>query len=286
MERKVLGRGLEALIQKTAPETAVEISSKERVQTLPIDQIQSGRFQPRLSFSEEKIDELALSIKEKGIIQPVLVRQIEDGRYELIAGERRYRAAQKAGLTEIPVIVRRFSDADAIEVAIIENIQREDLNPLDEAKAYQRLMLEFGLSQDSIATKVGKDKSSVSNTLRILNLPEKIQECVSRNLISFGHARALLSLADAKAQTDWCDRIILKGLSVRQVEQATSKRAPKVAARRLSVDPDIKNLEDKLQQTLGTKVRIRHARKRGRIEIEYYSVDDLERLLRRLGIVL
>lgn len=284
MERKVLGRGLEALIQKTTPETASDTASKERVQTLPLDQIQPGRFQPRLSFSEEKIGELALSIKEKGIIQPVLVRQIEGGRYELIAGERRYRAAKKAGLTEIPVIIRRVSDADAIEVAIIENIQREDLNPLDEAKAYQRLMLEFGLNQDSIATKVGKDKSSVSNILRLLNLPEKIQECVSRNLISFGHARALLSLTDPKVQADWCDRIILKGLSVRQVEQATAKRVPKVSAKRLNVDPDIQNLENDLQQTLGTKVRIRHARKRGRIEIEYYSIEDLERLLRRFGV--
>ena len=283
MEKKsVLGRGLDSLISTD------DQGIKERVQTLKVTQIQASRFQPRLHFAEDKIAELAKSIKEKGVIQPVIVRVtgVAD-QFELIAGERRFRAVKKLGLSEIPAIVRRVPDADVLEMSIIENIQREELNAVEEAKAYKRLEAEFGLSQDSIAERVGKDKSSISNLLRILNLPEKIQDFVTQDVISFGHARALLSLGDERRQLSVCDRIVKKGLSVRQVEllsQGKRKAQGRSAARAGSADADIRALEEKLQHKLGTKVRIHHAKKRGNIVIEYFSTEDLERVLKLLGV--
>ena len=213
MDRKVLGRGLEALINSTE-----NSAQKERVMMLQVDQISASRFQPRLSFSDERIEELANSIKEKGVIQPVLVRMVDGGRYELIAGERRLRAVKKLGITEIPAIVRRVADADLLETSIVENVQREELNAIDEAKAYQRLAQEFGYTQDSIATRVGKNKSSISNLFRILNLPNEIQDYMAKDMITLGHAKALLSLADQASQLAFCKTIIEKGLSVRQIE--------------------------------------------------------------------
>lgn len=281
MERKVLGRGLDALI----PQGAQGVS-QERVQMLKLTQIKPSRFQPRLTFLPEKINELAQSIKEKGVIQPIIVRSIDGGEnFELIAGERRFRAAQKLALVEIPAIVRRVPDADVLEMSIIENIQREELNAIEEAKAYKRLAQEFGLAQDTIAERVGKDKSSISNLLRILNLPQKIQDYLSKSMISFGHAKALLAFGDEKKQLAFCEKIIKNGLSVRQTEGATVK---KFRGRTIlpgpSKDADIRNLEEKLLHVLGTKVRIYHGKKRGRIEIEYYSLEDLERVLKLIGI--
>ncbi len=278
MEKRVLGRGLEALIPQEAAQ------SKERVQSLKTSEIHASKYQPRLTFSQEKIEELASSIREKGVIQPVLVRETSQGHYELIAGERRLRAAKHLGLTEIPAIVRRVADADLLEISIIENIQREELNAVEEAKAYRRLAQEFGHTQDHIANRVGKDKTSISNLLRILNLPEKIQDYISKNTISFGHAKVLLSLGDEKQQMSFCERIIQKSLSVRQFEQLTSgfRTRKKVSARRQQSD-ELRSLEEKLQHRLGTKVRIQHGKKRGKIEIEYYSLDDLDRVLKLLG---
>jgi ParB family chromosome partitioning protein len=280
MERKVLGRGLEALIPQTPAD------AREKVQSLKTEQIYTSRFQPRLTFSQEKIEELARSIHEQGVIQPVLVRAIDVDRYELIAGERRLRAVKHLGIPEIPAIVRRVADADVLEMSIIENIQREELNALEEAKAYRRLAQEFGHTQDHIANRVGKDKTSVSNLLRLLNLPENIQEFLSNNLISFGHAKALLSLHDEKRQTKICEKIIKNGLSVRQVEQLTGggHRSKAKAVRRQSQDNELRAMEEKLQHALGTKVRIYHGKKRGKIEIEYYSLDDLDRVLRLLNV--
>jgi ParB family chromosome partitioning protein len=278
MERKVLGRGLEALIPTENP------SSRERVQMLKTEQVHASRFQPRLNFSQSKIEELAQSIKEKGVIQPILVRSVENDQYELIAGERRLRAVKHLGIAEIPAIIRRVPDADLLEISIVENIQREELNALDEAKAYRRLAQEFGYTQDHIASRVGKDKTSVSNLLRILSLPEKIQQCLSENLITLGHAKALLSLGDTKSQIAFCESIIKKGLSVRQIEQISSRRLKTHKAHPRIQDNDIKSLEEKLQNHLGTKVRIHHGKKRGKVEIEYYSLEDLERLLKLLGI--
>ncbi len=281
MDRKVLGRGLEALIP------IEDQGVRERVQTLNVTQIHPSRFQPRLTFSSQKIEELAQSIKEKGIIQPVIVRTIGPDQYELIAGERRLRAAKHLGITEIPAIVRRVPDADVLEMSLIENIQREELNAIEEAKAYRRLSHEFGLTQDSIAQRVGKDKSSVSNLLRLLSLPDKIQNYLLEDFITFGHARALLSLQDPKRQLSICEKVVKKGLSVRQVEFLTQRRLGLRSAQRVSSkhgDHDLRNLERKLEQALGTKVRIHHGKKRGKIEIEYYSLDDLDRILKLLRI--
>ncbi len=280
MDRKVLGRGLDALISSVAVDTL----SREKVQMLKLDQVHASKFQPRLHFSESKIEELAKSIKEKGVIQPILVRASGIDRYELIAGERRLRAAKSLGLNEIPAIIRRVADADLLELSIIENVQREELNSIEEAKAYQRLAQEFGYSQDSIATKVGKDKSSVSNLLRLLNLPQKVQDYLSQSLISFGHARALIPILDEKRQIDLCLKIVDKGLSVRQVELMVNPKSKTKITRGKTQDRDIQALEDKLQRTLGTKVRIHHGKKRGKIEIEYYSLDDLDRVLKSLGV--
>lgn len=278
MERKVLGRGLDALIPTDGQ------GVRERVQMLKVAAVQASRFQPRLQFSQDKIEELARSISEKGVIQPILVRIKESGAYELIAGERRLRAVKHLGIEEIPAIVRRVADAELLEMSIIENIQREELNSMEEAKAYQRLAQEFGFTQDDIAKRVGKDKSSISNLLRLLNLPVEIQENLTQNFISFGHARAILSLQDAKTQVSFCKRIIQKGLSVRQTELFASSRLKKRSAKRWSHgDPHLREIEEKLQHRLGTRVRIIPGRKRGKIEIEYYSHEDLERVLRLLG---
>ena len=287
MERKVLGRGLEALIP-----TEVQ-GFKERVQTLKVSQVDPSRFQPRINFSQSKLEELANSIREKGVIQPILVRAgVGADRFELIAGERRLRAVKYLGLDEIPAIVRRVADVDLLQMALIENIQREELNPIEEARAYRRLTDEFNFTQDSIAQRVGKDKTSVSNLLRILNLPNEIQEHLSNSLITFGHARALLSLGEPKRQLSFCEAIIKKGLSVRQTEflvspkQRASARGGSASGGKKSAekDQDIKSLELKLEHTLGTRVRVRHGKKRGKIEIEYYSLDDLDRVLKLLGV--
>jgi ParB family transcriptional regulator, chromosome partitioning protein len=278
-QRRSLGRGLDALI----PTNTTLSNSQERVQMLKVAVVEASRFQPRLNFAFDKIEELANSIREKGIMQPVLVRAIDNFRYELIAGERRLRAAKLLSMEEIPAIVRRVSDADLLEMSIIENIQREQLNPIDEAKAYRRLAQEFGFSQDTIAQRVGKDKSTISNLLRVLNLPEAILEYVSRNMISLGHAKALLAVTEPKRQMALCEEIIEKGLSVRQMELVANKK-PRLRSAKINKDMDIKNLEDNLQKTLGTKVRVYHGKKRGKIEIEYYSLDDLDRVLQLMGV--
>ena len=274
MEKKVLGRGLEALIVQDSGQ------AREKVQQLRIENIRASRFQPRLNFSQEKIEELARSIQEKGVIQPILVRAVAEDQYELIAGERRWRAVKHLGLSEIPAIVRRVADADLLEISIIENVQREELNPIEEAKAYRRLAQEFGHTQDHIANRVGKDKTSISNLLRILNLPDKIQDYISNNMISFGHAKVLLSIGEPNRQILFCEKIIQKGLSVRQFEQITGGFRSRTKSSRLRQENvELKAIEEKLQHLLGTKVRIHHGKKRGKIEIDYYSIDDLDRLL-------
>ncbi len=281
MDRKVLGRGLDALIPAADPN-----ASRERVQMLKVSQIHASSFQPRMTFSQDKIVELANSIQEKGIIQPILVRSVEGDRYELIAGERRLRAAKHLGLTEVPGIVRRVADADLLEMSIVENVQREELNALEEAKAYRRLAQEFGFTQDTIAQRVGKDKTSISNLLRILNLPRSIQDFLSENRITLGHAKAILSVTDEKRQVALCATILKKSLSVRQAELLASPQKARFSGRsaaRVEKDAEIRALEEKLQHKLGTKVRIHHGRKRGKIEIEYFSLDDLDRVLRLLG---
>lgn len=270
MEKK-LGRGLSALI----PETS---ETKEKIVLLKVDTIAASPYQPREKFHEEKLEELIASIREKGVIQPILVRHSKDGKYELIAGERRLRAVKALGIEEIPCLLKDVGDLEALELSLIENLQREELNPIEEAHAYRRLCNEFNFTQEKIGQAIGRDRATVANTMRLLHLSEKIQEHVANNDISMGHARALLSLPSASSQTKLCDRIIKKGLSVRQVENMI-KRTPGVSRRTITKDSHISAIEEELQHIFGTRVKITSGKKRGKIEIQYYSNEDLERIL-------
>jgi ParB family chromosome partitioning protein len=279
-KRKALGKGLQALIPEVKADTNTLLpeEKREEIIQLKVSEIKPGRFQPRTAFKKERQQELAASIREKGVVQPVLVRKGESG-YELIAGERRLRAVKTLGVEKIPAIVKQVDNASAMELALIENLQRENLNPIEEAKAYERLAREFNLTQEKIAQSVGKDRTSITNTLRLLNLPQKIQQFLFDDMISMGHARALLSVSDEKKQSKLCEKIIRKGLSVREAENlvkpAGAKR--KTSAYR-TTDPNTLAVEEQLQQALGTRVQIFHGKKRGRIVIDYFSTRDLERV--------
>lgn len=250
---------------------------------LNLDQLSPNPFQPRSDFDQEKLDELAQSIKEHGIIQPIVVRHIE-GKYQIVAGERRWRAAQIAGLEKVPVVVKEMDDASMMQMALIENVQREDLNPMEEALAYKRLMEEFELKQDEVASRVGKSRSTVANSVRLLNLPEEVQNLVSQGNISSGHARALLGLASKDMVIKLAERIVSKGLSVRQVEEIIKdmhrlSSSTTTTFTRTSKDPNITDLEDSIQKILGTKVKMVGSYDKGKIEINYYSSEDLDRLI-------
>ncbi|NQT95452.1 MAG: ParB/RepB/Spo0J family partition protein [Candidatus Omnitrophica bacterium] len=281
-KRKALGRGLQALIPEgsTTDNTGAIISEhREMIAYLDISEIKTGKYQPRSDFNQDKLKELIASIKEKGIVQPILVKKTQSG-YELIAGERRLRAAKAIGIKKIPVIAKEVDDASAIELALIENIQREDLNPIEEARAYERLGREFNLTQERIAQAVGKDRTSVTNTIRLLNLSDKIQQLILNDMLTMGHARALLSIPDARKQIKLAEKIIKKGLSVRETEQLVKPHAiRRKTSQRATVDPHTRAAEEELQQALGTKVNIHHGKKRGKLVIEYYSPTDLERII-------
>ncbi|MGE5572501.1 MAG: ParB/RepB/Spo0J family partition protein [Bacteroidota bacterium] len=280
MPRKGLGKGLSALIPDMEPEAV------ERVQDLPIDRIQPNPYQPRKRFDDARLGELAESIRVHGIVQPLVVRKAGDG-YELVVGQRRLLAAKMAGLAEVPVVVSDLGDAEMIQVALIENLQREDLNPMEEAESYRRLVEEFGLTQDELAGVLGRSRPSIANTLRLLNLQPEVQEVVSRGTISMGHARALLAIQDSALQVEACRRIVDQELSVRETEELVRRV---LASGRVGLkgedekqerprDPEITSLEEKLRRAFGTQVRIVQGKKKGRIEIEYYSDEDLERIL-------
>lgn len=273
MEKK-LGRGLSALI----PETS---EGKEKVVYLNLDDIRPSRYQPRERFPESKLEELIASMKEKGVIQPILVRPTGDGKYELIAGERRLRAAKALNMQQIPGLIKEVSDLDALELSLIENIQREELNAIEEAHAFRRLCDEFNFTHERIGQAIGKDRSTIANIMRLLLLPEKIQSYVANNTISMGHARAVLSLQGEKAQIRFCDRIIKRGLSVRQTESLVKKLARPIR-RAVAKNHHLSSIEEELQYLLGTRVKIIYGKKRGKIEIQYYSSDDLERILKIL----
>ncbi len=273
MERPALGKGLSALIPQGE-------KPREKIQTLEIDKIKTSDRQPRATFSQVKLQELADSIGEKGVIQPILVRPEGDG-FQVIAGERRLRAARLGGFKEIPAIVREVKDEDALELALIENIQREELTKVEEAKAYARLATDFNLTHEEIARKVSKDRTTISNTLRLLELPEKIQNFLEESTITMGHAKAILSLDDPVARMRLCERIVKKGLSVREAEHLSRLQLSPAGERRRKPRQDIHlaAVEDKLQHHLGTRVRISQGKKRGRITIDFYSTDDLNRIL-------
>ena len=264
---------MEAILGESARETA-----RPSVVDIDLDLLSPNKAQPRLRFDKEKLEQLALSIKSKGIVQPILVRRAEAG-YEIVVGERRWRAAQMAGLSSIPAIVKDFSSSDSLATALIENIQRADLNPLELASAFDRLLKEEGLSHAEIAKQVGMDRSSVTNYLRLLALPESIKGDLLDETISMGHARALLSLDNATKQRALAALVIAKGLSVRRTEEMARKmtrQMPKAPEQRPS---ELLALQDQLCALLGTKVSIRSGKRGGRIVIDYYSDDDLDRLL-------
>lgn len=274
-----LGRGLDAIFQSNP-------KADEPVTTVAIQELRPNPYQPRLVFDEEKLAELTQSIKEHGIIQPLIVRAAVRG-YEIVAGERRWRAAKLAGLTEVPIVMRNFTDLQMNEIALIENLQREDLNPIEVAEAYQSLMEKFHMTQDVLAKKVGQSRSHVANTLRLLNLPLEIRECVSRGTLSMGHARALLGLNDKKTQVQVAEKAIDEDLSVRQVEHLVNRlqnAVPRETTKKVvKPHPILKQYEEEFRMRLGTGVKIHQGKKRGKIEIEYFSNDDLERILGLLG---
>lgn len=283
MEKKSLGRGIEALIpaKETFPIKVKESERFDKAVYLKIDQIKPSPFQPRQEFDRESLEELTHSIKEKGVIQPILVRRKGEG-YELVAGERRLRAASLLNLKEIPAIIREVDDAESLELSLIENIQRKDLNPIEEANAFKYLIDKFGITQDGIAQVIGKSRVSVTNTLRLLNLPQEIKEEIRKGRISFAHGRLLLELTDPNQQRLLAQKIISNSLSVRELENWIRKAQPKkLKVRKVPkpLDPYLVFMEEELQHLLGTKVKINRNRKRGTIQIEFYSQEDLERIL-------
>ena len=278
MEKKALGRGLKALIGEPEESVHYEPSSGNYI---AIDLIEPNPLQPREVFDEEKLAALVSSIKADGVLQPILVRRVGD-KYQIIAGERRWRAARKIGLLSIPATIRDATDTEMLKIALIENLQRQDLNPIEEASAYRALIDLHDLTQETLARYVGKDRSTITNILRLLGLPDPIQAHVSRGTISMGHARALLAVDDSSAQIALCEQIIAEGLSVRQVEKlAKSGIRPRRTPPAHIVDPDIRRVEDELQRALGTKVRIRSTGKRGRLEILFSSPDQLQGIIGR-----
>ena len=305
MSRKALGRGLEALIPTRPPEEArreeaaaqaaavIEKMEDATPLELPVDEIQVNAQQPRRHFDETRLEELSASMRKNGILQPLLVRQKNDT-YELIAGERRLRAARMAGLQKVPVHVRETHDEEMLRLAILENVQREDLNPLEEAHAYQRLIDDFDMTQLNVAEQLGKSRSAINNALRLLNLPTELKERIRNGELSAGHARALLSADSLEEQTHIANLVRDKKLSVREVEQITQgawqkENSGKKSARKTanSLSPELQQLQKRLQDRFGTRVRIR-ARKSdesaGRVEIDYYNAADLERVFEIAGV--
>ncbi|MCC7202089.1 MAG: ParB/RepB/Spo0J family partition protein [Nitrospirae bacterium] len=279
-KKMVLGRGLGTLIPGAAAHARPD-DSRIPVSELELTRIIPNKYQPRQFFEDTALRELADSIKEHGVIQPVIVRHINDGAYELVAGERRWRAAQIAGLNKIPVVIKDLSNEKSLEIALIENLQRENLNPIESAQGYQRLTDEFGLTQEEIAAKVGKERSTVTNYMRLLTLPEKIQEFLSRSVITTGHAKAILSFTNRNEQLRFAEYIVNKGASVRETEYLAKKWGIKKGKKKVveSKNVAIRDVELRLQRTLGTKVRIQEEKKGGKIVVDYYSTDDLTRIL-------
>jgi len=292
MSRKALGRGLEALIPTgvqgatSAATLPPPDSSSHGLQEIPISEIGANPYQPRKRFDDEAIKELAASIKATGVLQPVLVRRDGADGYQLVAGERRLRASHLAGLVRIPAVVKTVSDQEMMELALIENIQREDLNPIEEAKAYQALAETIGLTHDQISGRVGKQRVSITNTLRLLALPVEVQDMVSRGTLTAGHARAILAL-EVPAEQLLCARYVhTKGFSVRRTEAYVRRKLRRQHSRpKLAKLDGLREWETKLQRQFGTQVSITASRKGGRVEFEYYSQEDLERLLEAWGVM-
>jgi ParB family chromosome partitioning protein len=277
MTKKVLGKGLGVFMPDD-----YGIIKNERYAEVDIDEVIPNPLQPRMKFDSQSIEELARSIVETGVIQPILVVP-EDDAYKIIVGERRWRAAHKAGLKKIPVLIRQIPIERQLEISLVENLHREDLNPLEVARVYQRMTEDLGYTQEEIAVRVGKDRTSVTNFLRLLNLPPVVQEYLAEGKITMGHARALLALDDRDSQISLAREIVNRNLTVRDIEKSVSSRKKGVVPpKKPEFDPDLQALEEDLVRILGTKVSIAGSRKKGTIRIQYFSLDDLNRLYRKI----
>ena len=290
MAKSGLGKGLSALISTRPPAVRVEAEPGEKVQQVVLARIVPSPLQPRKDFARDALSELVESIRQHGIIQPLVVRDV-DGRHELIAGERRWRAAQEAGLTQVPVITRVATDLEVLELSLIENLQRADLNPIEEAHAYARLAGEFGMRQEDIAQKVGRSRAAVANSMRLLDLHEQVQAWLTQGLLSVGHAKVLLALKEPDEQRAVAETILRRSATVRATERLVARQLGTTRPRRRRqtaattvTSATIDDLQSRLQEHLGTRVTLHHGEKRGRIEIEYYGNDDLQRLLSALGL--
>lgn len=290
VKKKRLGRGLDALLSKPA-ERRDDSGRQDTLQQIPVELLQRGQYQPRVDMRQDSLEDLANSIKAQGVVQPIVARPIAKTggtqRYEIVAGERRWRAAQLAGLAEIPAVIREVADESAIAMALIENIQREDLNPLEESRALDRLIREFDLTHAEAATAVGRSRASVSNLLRLQELSEKVKPLLEQRQIEMGHARALLSISDATQQFDAARQVVKKGLSVRETERLVRHMlaAPKSKppARAVAVDADIRRLEIEVSEKLGAKVRVDHTKKgAGKLVISYNNLDELDGILKHI----
>jgi ParB family transcriptional regulator, chromosome partitioning protein len=276
-QRKALGRGLSALLG--TPEL-----EPEQLREIDIDRILPNSQQPRKNFDEAALNELADSIREHGIVQPIVVRPLDDGFFQLIAGERRWRASQRAGLTRLPAVIREAGEDSALELALIENLQREDLNPMEEAQAYERLITDFGLTQEDVARRVGKNRATVANMLRLLRLPPEVQQWLRDNRLTTGHAKALLSLSDLDAILNSAKKIIQGNYSVRQAEMLVSRYYNVAPGKddpeggRGAVDPNVRAAIHALEQALGTKVTVQESGGKGKIEVHFFSFEEMNRL--------
>src|SRR5438128_2390033 len=290
MARSGLGKGLGALIGTPAVASRADAESGERVHQLNLASIVPSALQPRKDFAREALQELIDSIRQHGIIQPLIVRQV-GARFELIAGERRWRAAQEAGLTQAPVIIRSASDMEVLELSLIENLQRADLNPIEEAQGYARLANEFAMRQEDIALKVGRSRAAVANAMRLLDLHPQVQVWLAQNLITVGHAKVLLALKTPEEQLLAAETVLRRNATVRSTERLIARllgigrpRRKQRVSEQASTSAAIQDLQNRLQEHLATHVAIHHGEKRGRIEIEYYGNDDLERIVTALGL--
>src|SRR5215469_2640357 len=291
-KRKVLGRGIETLLPSRQPSPPVAqqpVHRGEAIHQLAVELIDRNPYQTRTHVDEAALQELADSIKATGVLQPITVRAVPGGRYQLIAGERRWLASQRAGKPTVPAIVRQVSNEQAMEMTIIENLQREDLNPIEQARAFERLANEFGLTQEQISVRTGKERSSVANFLRLLRLPEHVQVYVAGGQVSVGHAKVLLSLDSPEAMAKIADRVVTYALTVRQTEEVVDdwlhpidREAQKEPKERL-VDPNVRQAEKELERALGVRVTITDRKGRGRIVLEYSSLEDYDRIVTALG---
>ena len=298
MAKRGLGKGIGALFGNDIEETdivaqdihQINENDKEKVTNLKLAQIEPNKEQPRKNFDEEKLQQLADSIKQHGVIQPIIVKDLNNGYYQIVAGERRWRASRIAGLKEIPAIVRTYDELATMQIALIENLQREDLNPIEEALSYKALLDDFALTQEKVSEQVGKSRSAIANTIRLLSLPKQIQKLLEEGAISGGHARAILSVTSEEGKLQLTEKIIENELNVRQAEQlaktlnAQKPKKESAQPQTSAFDLQLQGIQKRMSDLLGTKVKILNGSKKGKIEIEYYSENDLDRVLKLLNI--